>query len=127
MEALCHLTQEPSVLQRAEERDNHIIDADHSAADIEHHVASLKHLSSKEKQLLLKVLSAHTDLFKEGLGLLNIPPVELEVKEGAQPFHVKPFPLPHACERPAKKEIDRFCEIGAMDSSNRRRKGMLAA
>jgi len=117
MEALHHLAQEPPVLLQAEDRHNYIVDADCSAADAKEHVASLKHLSTKEQQLLYKVLMSHTNLFSEGLGLLNIPPVELEVKEDAKPFHVKPFSLPHAYEAPAKKEIQRFCDIGAMEKN----------
>jgi len=63
------------------------------------------------------VLRSHTNLFSKGLGLLDIPPVELEVKEDAKPFHVKPFPLPYAYEAPAKKEIQRFCDIGVMEKN----------
>ena len=117
MEALYHLYQEPPVLQQAEERHNRIVDADYSAVDIRDHVSTLTHLSTKEKELLIKVLSAQTNLFKEGLGLLNIRPVELEVQEGAKPFHVKPFPIPYAYEGPAKKEIGRFCDIGVMENN----------
>lgn len=119
MEALYHLTQEPPVLQQAEEQHNYIIEADYSTADIKEHVGSLKHLSQKEQERLYKVLILHTNLFSEGLGLLNIPPVELEVKEDAIPFHVKPFPLPYAYEAPAKKEIERFCDIGVMKKTER--------
>jgi len=117
MEAIYQLTQEPPVLQQAEERHNYIVDADYSAVDIRDHVSSLTHLSTKEQELLTKVLSAQTNLFKEGLGLLNIPPVELEVQEGAKPFHIKPFPIPYAYEGPAKKEIGRFCDIGVMEKN----------
>ena len=43
--------------------------------------------------------------------------MELEVQEGAKPYHVKPFPLPYAYERHAKKEIQRFCDIGVMEKN----------
>ena len=111
IEQVYQTTQDPSVLQSAEERHAKILDADYSARDLDDFVSELKHLKDKEKESLLRVLKNNQTLFQGGLGLLKIKPVHLELVEGAKPYHARPFPVPHSLEPKTRKEIDRLTGI----------------
>ena len=87
----------------AETRQARILDADYSKVDIEDYVRDLEHLTEEEKQKLTQILLKYDLLFGGGLGTLNIPPVHLELQEGATPFHARPFPIPHALYNPQRK------------------------
>jgi hypothetical protein len=50
-------------------------------------------------------------LFGGGLGILNIKPVELELIDGAKPYHARPFPVPHSLEATKKTEMKRLTDI----------------
>ena len=102
------MTQDSPILQQAEERQARIRDADYSAVDIPTYVASLNDLTTIEKQQLQTVLEKHPTLFQGGLGILDIKPVHLELKEGAKPYHAKAFPIPQAYEGTTKREINRL-------------------
>ena len=63
------------------------------------------------KELLL-ILRQYPTLFGGGLGKLKIDPIRLELKEGAEPYHAKPFPVPKAFQGTTKKEVERFVKLG---------------
>ena len=105
-DALYHMSKEAPVLQDTEQRQKRILDADYSKVDIEEYVNSREHLSDHEKKQLLDVLNSHPTLFGGGLGVINIKPVKLEVKEGAKPYHARAFPVPKAYEEGTRKEIE---------------------
>ena len=106
------MTQEPTVLKRAEERQAQILDADYSKVEMDDFVNSLDHLDAKEKHELVNMLKHFPTLFGGGLGALDIEPVRLELKEGAKPYHAKPFLIPQAFLATTKKEIERFEKLG---------------
>ena len=109
---LYQLTQEPTLIQKAEERQARILDADYSKIELDEYIASLDHLDSKQQAELQSTLSKYPTLFGGGLGALDIEPIRLELKEGANPYHGKPFPVPHAYLETTKKEIERFERLG---------------
>ena len=109
---LYQLTQEPAIIQKAEERQAKILDADYSKIELEDYVQSLKHLSNNEQTSLLTTLRQFPTLFGGGLGKLNVDPIRLEIKHGAKPYHAKPFAVPHAYLNTTKKEIQRFEQLG---------------
>ena len=108
LEMLYELTTVPDVLFDAEERQSRILDANYEKVDIDEILDDLDHLSSDEKSLLKNVLESHPTLFGGGLGTLNINPVHLELKEGAVPYHARPFPVPQSLRHATKTEMDRL-------------------
>jgi len=81
LQEIYHLVQErDSTIREAETTHAKILDADYSAVDINAYVAELQTLSEKEKHLLIRVLNKHAKLFQGGLGILNVPPIHLELQ-----------------------------------------------
>ena len=112
LEKLYQATQDSSVIQEAEERQTRILDADYSKVDMEDYVASLDYLDSNEQKELLTNLTQFPTLFGGGLGSLNIEPIRLELKDGAKPYHAKPYGIPQAYLETTKKEIECFEKLG---------------
>jgi hypothetical protein len=64
------------------------------------------------------MLNEYPDLFGGGLGTLKIPPIRLEIKPGAKPYHARAFPIPHALTRVTHKEIDRLESIKVLKADH---------
>jgi hypothetical protein len=104
-------------VMEAELRQSRILDADYSKADITESVRTLSHLSNREQDLLIELLEQYPVLFGGGLGKLDIPPVDLELKPGAKPYHARAFPVPQSLERTTRKEIDRLESINVLEKN----------
>ena len=119
-EHLYHTVTAPPVLQEAEARQTRILDADYSPCDIKEFVQSLDHLDIAEKDKMYSLLSSHPELFKGGLGTINVAPVKLELNNDLDhtPYHARAFPVPHCYEATTRKEIDRLCAIGVIAKCN---------
>ena len=63
---------------------------------------------------LILLLQEFEELFDGTLGTWQTPPVHLELKEGATPYHGKAFPVPHIHKDTLKKEVERLEEIGVL-------------
>ena len=107
------MSQEPSILQKAEERQARILDADYSKVEMNDYIDTLDHLDSTQKETLLSTLKQFTELFGGGLGRLNIDPIHLELKEGARPYHAKAFSIPKAYEATSSIRKSRYMEASA--------------
>jgi hypothetical protein len=59
-------------------------------------------LTEDEKQVLGKTLKEFPTVFGGGLGMLNIKPVQLELSDGAKPYHAISFPVPQSLEATTK-------------------------
>ena len=118
LEYLYVLSTETPLVQAAEARQKHILDANFEAINIREHVATLEHLDREQQRLLIKTLTRHPQLFSGGLGELKIKPIRLELIKGAKPYHARPFPVPKAYEAVTKKEIDRLNSIGVLRKSH---------
>lgn len=119
MEAIYHhLEIDPDGLHDFETRFTKILDADYSAINMDEHIDSLDYLSSAQRENLKGVLAKYPTLTKGGLGKLSIPPVHLELRENAKPFHARAFPIPKYYYDTTRKEIDRFCEIGVLEKNH---------
>ena len=46
-------------------------------------------------------------------------PYKIKLKADAELFHAKPFPVPHACEKALKMEVERLCQMGVLKRVNR--------
>jgi hypothetical protein len=74
----------------------------------------LNHLSTTENVKLLKLLQVYKELFDGTLGGWDCNPVSLQLKEGAQPYHDRPFSIPKKHVETIKKEIQRLCNLGVL-------------
>jgi hypothetical protein len=71
-------------------------------------------LSATEKDKLLKLLQEFEELFDGTLGDWDCNPVSLQIKEGVQPYHSRPFPIPKKHVETLKMEIQRLCDLGVL-------------
>lgn len=119
-EMIYHLNIAPDVLKTAESRQNRILDADYRATDLNEYTANLTHLTAEQQRMLYDTLSEHENLFKGGLGTINVPPIHLELNHdpNMKPYHARPFPVPKCYEETTKTELDRLCRIGVIAEAN---------
>ena len=64
--------------------------------------------------MLLSLLLDFESLFDGTLGDWNRPPVSIEMKDGAKPYHGRPYPIPQIHKATLMKEIDRLMGIGVL-------------
>jgi hypothetical protein len=115
---LYNAANEPYILQEAEKRHNRILDADYRKVEVDTFVQELEHLAEDEKQKLDKTLKKFPTLFGGGLGMINIKPVNLELIDGAKPYHARPFPVPKSLEVTTKSKIKRLTDIDVFNRSS---------
>ncbi len=58
--------------------------------------------------MLLVLLLKFEELFDGTLGDWKLLPVSFELKEGAKPYHGRPYPIPKIHKATLTKEIDRL-------------------
>ena len=93
-----------------------ILDAKYEKADIQAIVRdNCTHLSSKEKAMLLKVLTDFEPLFDGTLGDWKTKPVSLQVKTDVTPYHGRAYPVPKVHLKVLKKELQRVCDLGVLE------------
>jgi hypothetical protein len=63
---------------------------------------------------LLALLLKFKELFDGMLGDWKLPPVSFELKEGAKPYHGRPYPIPKIHKTTLMKEIDCLVLIGVL-------------
>ncbi len=54
------------------------------------------------------------DLFDRTLGDWKTEPVYFELKEGSNPYHGRPYPVPKVHKETLTKELNRLCELGVL-------------
>ncbi len=72
------------------------------------------HLSTLHRNLLLVLLLKFEELFDGTLRDWKLLPVSFELKEGAKPYHGRPYPIPKIHKANLMKEIDRLILIGVL-------------
>ena len=60
------------------------------------------------------MLLKYETLFDGTLGNWNRPPVSIKLKEGAKPYHGRPYPIAQIHKATLIKEINILCYIGVM-------------
>ena len=106
---------EPKSTAEMTDRAVRILDANYEKADLPAVVNdTCSHLSSADKQELLELLQKYETLFDGTLGEWKTKPVHFELKEGATPFHGRPYPVPQVHKAVMKKEVDRMVELGIL-------------
>jgi hypothetical protein len=63
---------------------------------------------------LLQLLQEFEELCDGTLGDWDCNLVSLQLKEGAQPYHGRLFPIPKKHVETLKKEIQRLCDLGVL-------------
>jgi hypothetical protein len=92
-----------------------ILNAKYDKADLPSIVKNnCAHLSTSHCNLLLVLLLKSEELFDGTLGDWKLLPVSFELKEGAKPYHGRPYPIPKIHKSALMKEIDRLISIGVL-------------
>jgi hypothetical protein len=100
-------------------RTKRILDAEYKAADLSEIVATANHLSNQQKSELFLLLNKYKDLFDGTLGTWTGTPYDIKVKDGAEPYHGRPFPVPKIHELTLKTELDCLEKLGVLKKVNR--------
>ncbi len=106
--------QEPESTRNATKCVVEILDAKYDKADLPSIVKNnCVHLSTPHWNLLFALLLKYKELFDGRLGDWKLPPVSIELKEGAKPYHGRPYPIPKVHKATLMKEIDCLIAIRA--------------
>ncbi len=116
--ALRHHTfqaQEPISTWNATKRAIEIIDAKYDKANLPAIVKdNCFHLTPSQQEKLLSLLLNYEPLFDGTLGDWNRPPVSFKIKEGAKPYHGRPYPIAQIHKATLMNKINRLAGIGEM-------------
>ena len=92
-----------------------ILDAKYDKADLPAIVRdNCSHLDPSHREKLLSLLLKYELLFDGMLGDLNRSSVSIELKEGAKPYHGRPYPIAQIHKAALMKEINRLVSIGVL-------------
>jgi hypothetical protein len=107
--------QEPASTRNATKCVVEILDAKYDKADLPSIVKNnYAHLNTSHPNSLLALLLKFKELFDGMLGDWKLPPVSFELKEGAKPYHGRPYPIPKIHKATLMKEIDHLILIGVL-------------
>ncbi len=116
--ALRHNTvqaKEPVSTRKATKMVIEKLDAKYDKANLPEIVKdNCSHLEPSQREKLLSLLLDYKSLFDGTLGDWNRPPVLVEIKEGAKPYHGRPYPTPQIHKATLMKEINRLERIGVL-------------
>ena len=112
-------TQDTEIVEEAMTRVKKILDAKYEAADLKQIAAECTHLTKEQQQKLLEILDKHKSLFDGSLGEWKEESLNIELKEGAKPYHARAFPIPKIHEPTLKMEVERLCKEGVLKRVNR--------
>ena len=115
MHAIIQESAEPIVTQEATERIIKILDSKYEKANLRTVADGAKHLTSIEREKLYKLLVKYQEIFDGTLGAWKTDDVDFDLKEGAQPFSQRYYPVPHLYKETFKKELDRLVKLGVLE------------
>jgi transposase InsO family protein len=111
--------EDPEAVEQETDRLKKILDAKYVPADLEKICSTQSHLKVQEQQQLLELLSKYAELFDGTLGTWKGQQVDLELKEGATPYHARAYPIPRCHIDTLKMEVERLCQAGVLKKVNR--------
>ena len=89
-------TNKPTTTVKVTDQVVHILDAKNEKADLQAVDSSnCTRLSPDQQKKLLDVLTEFEEIFNGTLGDWKTKPNSFELKEGAKPYHGRPYPFPH--------------------------------
>ena len=100
------------------ERLKRILDAKYEKANLQKVVGDCNHLKKIEQTSLLHLLQKYEDLFDGTLGQWTDLEYGIELREGAKPYHAKPYGVPKAYEDTFRTEVERLCKVGVLRKVN---------
>ncbi len=104
--------QEPENTHNTTKRVVEILDAKYDKADLPSIVKNnCAHLSTPHWNSLLALLLKYEEHFDGMLGDWKLPPVPIELKESAKPYHCRPYPVPKVHKTTLMNETDRLIAI----------------
>jgi hypothetical protein len=95
--------------------DGKIKPAKYEAVSIDNVIKQQDHLDQQQKEKLRQTLSGVTRLFSGKLGVYPHKKIHLDLKDGAESVHCKPFTVPCAHAEVFKQELERLQSIGVLD------------
>ena len=110
--------EDPKELVVEADKMSTILDAKYKKANLREVVESTYHLTSTEKTQLEKLLRKYEPLFDGTIGTWNMDKYHVALREGATPYHGRPFQIPKAYERQLKAEVERLVKIGILKKIN---------
>ena len=96
-----------------------ILAAKYDKANLKEVVEDTTTLNAEEKAKLLEILTKHESMFDGTLGRWKGLSYDIELKEGAKPYHGRPYSVPKAYEQQLKDEVERLCKVGVLKKVNR--------
>jgi hypothetical protein len=104
--------QEPISTRSTTKRVVKILDAKYEKVDLPAIIReNCSHRTASNREKLLSVLLKVELPFDGTLGDWKLPPVSFELKEDMQPYHGRPYPIPHKHKAVLMKEIKWLCNI----------------
>ena len=85
---------------------------------VSHWNPNTRRLNDNQKNHFLWTLTKHEGIFQGTLGAWCSLKINVELKDGAQPFHAKPYCLLHAILPVFKKEVDCLVNIGVISPNS---------
>ena len=113
------LSQHNALFNSETKRMKRILDAKHSKADIKTIAESSTHLDPQERNEIYTLLKKYECLFGGNLGTWHGKPYDIKLKPDAEPYHVKPFPVPRIHELTFKQELNRLEYLKVIKKFNR--------
>ena len=111
--------RDPPCVQQDSERLSSILDAKYKPADLTELTSSISNLNKLEQKQLKQLLTDNESLFDGTLGRWTGDPYNIQLRDNVEPYHAKPFPVPHAYEATLKTEVERLVRIGVLKRVNR--------
>lgn len=101
------------------DRIKNILDAKYLKADLEEIDKQAAYLPDDDRRKLLELLKNHKGLFDDTLGKWASPNYKVQLKEGAEPFHSRPYGILRVYEQMLKNEVKILVKIGVLKKINR--------
>jgi hypothetical protein len=106
-------------IRDASKRVKEILEAKYELANLNEVTANCTNLNDEQREDLHILLKKYESLFDGTLGHWKSEDYDIKLKEGATPYHVRPFPIPHIHEQTLRHEVDCLCQIGVLKKANR--------
>ena len=114
------LVHELQSTQEVTEQVVKILDASYEKTDLQSVVSTnCSHLSLQDQNKLLELLTEFEELFDGTLGDWITDPVSFELKEGANPYHGRSYPVPKAYKETTIRELNSMVELGVVEFQHR--------
>eukprot|EP00957_Ditylum_brightwellii_P169988 12938557-Ditylum_brightwellii.AAC.1 len=105
--------RDKSVKLKAEEQ--FLVEAKYEKMDVDDVVNNQQHLKDNKKIMLKGLLEKYKNLFQGKIGVWFGVPIKLRLKkEDVEPFHAKPYQVPHSVMKVFQTEIERLVELGVL-------------